>query len=191
MLYFLPLIGTFQSCQLHCRIRNLTLQQSVFRFQAVQMTCLQGGICSMQESIVEQVKIPVYKGSRPNTTPRPARHICQKGVLGEDDRKTRSLSESIPEGCCRQFTTFLKIAAWLYLLPPYRLIFRTPSVHTTPVLRATCWRDYKRASFIISSPLNALQVTPLNFSQSEQLIRCKQIEKLYTRDNSFFKRPLI
>lgn len=109
MLYFLPLIGTFQSCQLHCRIRNLTLQQSVFRFQAVQMTCLQGRICSMQESIVEQVEIPVYKGSRPNTTPRPARHICQKGVLGEDDRKTRSLSESIPEGCCRQFTTFVRL----------------------------------------------------------------------------------
>lgn len=34
-------------------------------------------------------------------------------------------------------------------------------------------------------------MTSLNFSQSEQLIRCKQIEKLYTQDNSFFKRPLI
>lgn len=111
MLYFLPLTGTFQSCQLCCRIRNLTLQQSVFRFQAVQMTSLQGGICSMQESIEEQVKMPVYKGSRPNTTPQPARHICQKGVLGEDDRKTcsLSLSESVPERCCRQFTAFLRL----------------------------------------------------------------------------------
>lgn len=109
MLYFLPLIGTFQSCQLCCRIRNLTLQQSVFRFQAVQITCLQGGICSMQESIVEQVKMPVYKGSRPNTTPQPARHICQKGVLGEDDSKACSLSESVPERCYRQFTTFVRL----------------------------------------------------------------------------------
>lgn len=109
MLYFLPLIGTFQSCQLCCRIRNLTLQQSVFRFQAVQMTCLQGGTCSMQESIVEQVKMPGYEGSRPNTTPQPARHICQKGVLGDNDSKTCSLSQSAPERCCRQFTAFVRL----------------------------------------------------------------------------------
>lgn len=192
MLYFLPLTGTFQSCQLCCRIRNLTLQQSVFRFQAVQMTSLQGGICSMQESIEEQVKMPVYKGSRPNTTPQPARHICQKGVLGEDDRKTCSLSLWIStREVLQTIHCIFEIAAWLYLLPPYRQICHTPSVHTTPVLQATCWRDNKRACFITSSPLNALQVTLLNFSQSEQLIRCKQIEKLYTRDNSFFKRPLI
>lgn len=95
MLYFLPLIGTFQSCQLHCRIRNLTLQQSVFRFQAVQMTCLQGGICSMQESIVEQVEIPVYKGSRPNT---PTPHPGQPGTSAKKEsweRMTGKLALSL------------------------------------------------------------------------------------------------
>lgn len=44
-----------------------------------------------------------------HTTPQPARHICQKEILGEDDRKTCSLSESVPEGCFRQFTTFVRL----------------------------------------------------------------------------------
>lgn len=191
MLYVLPLIGTFQSCQLRCRIRNLTLQQSVFRFQAVQMTRLQGGICSMQESIEEQVKMAVYKGSCPNTMPQPARHSCQEGVLAQDDRKTCSVSEPAPERCYRQFPTLVRLQLDYMCSHLTDRSSNTPSVHTIPVLQATCWRDYKRACFITPSPLNALQVTPLNFSQSEQLIRCKQIEKLYTWDNSFFKRPLI
>lgn len=108
-LYFLPLIGTFQSCQLSCRIRNLTLQQSVFRFQAVQMTCLQGGISSAQESITKQVKMPMYRGCHPNTMPQPVRHIYWKGVVGEDEQKTCSLFESVQERCYRLFTTFMRL----------------------------------------------------------------------------------
>lgn len=186
---FLPLTGTFQSCQLSCRIRNLTLQQSVFRFQAVQMTCLQGGISSMQESIAKQVKMPMSGGSRPNKTPQSARPTYWEDVR-EGDGKSCSLFESVQEMLCT-IHYICEIVAWLYPIPHYRLIFHTPSVHTVAVLRATLQWEPKRAHFIISSPLNALQVTSLNFSQSEQLIRCKQIEKLYTRDNSFFKRPLI
>lgn len=186
---FLPSIGTFQSCQLSCRIRNLTLQQSVFRFQAVQMTGLQGGISSMQESIAKLVKMPMSGGSRPNKTPQSARPAYWEDVR-EGDGKSCSLWISTREMLCA--TPYVcAIVAWWYPNPPYRLIFHTPSVHTVPGLRATLQWDSRRAHFILSSPLNALQVTSLNFSQSEQLIRCKQIEKLYTRDNSFFKRPLI
>lgn len=106
MLYFLPLIGTFQSCQLCCRIRNLTLQQSVFRFQAVEMTCLQGGLCSLQESVVEQVKMPGYKGSCPSQPGTSARKEPWERMAA---KLPLSLSEAVPERCCRQFTTFVRL----------------------------------------------------------------------------------
>lgn len=121
---FLPLIGTFQSCQLSCRIRNLTLQQSVFRFQAVQMTGLQGGISSMQESIAKLVKMPMSGGSRPNKTPQSARPACWEDVR-EGDGKSCSLWISTREMLCT--TPYVcATVAWLYPSPPYRLIFHTP-----------------------------------------------------------------
>lgn len=64
----------------------------------------------MQESIVEQVKIPVYKGSLPNPTQHPSQPgTSAKKKSWEDDRKTCSLSESVPEGCFRQFSTFVRL----------------------------------------------------------------------------------